>query len=50
MLAQEALLELENLAHVHAHDERLGRGNVAVDQQDIVEFVIAGRQGCWRAC
>jgi len=42
--AQEILFKLVNLFHVHAHDQRLGRGHCAIDLEDVFEFVIAGRQ------
>src|SRR5215469_5865730 len=41
-LAQEGLLELLDLAHVHAHDEGLEGGNGSIDLQDIFELVLAG--------
>ncbi len=43
-LAQEALLELQDLADVHAHDQRFGGGHGPVDQQHVIEFVLGGRQ------
>ena len=42
-LAQEDLLELEDLFDVHAGDERLGGSGGSVGEQDIFEFV-----GAWR--
>src|ERR1700690_2025379 len=42
-LTQKAAFEFMDLAHVHAHDERLRRGNGAVHYKNIVEFVVAWR-------
>ena len=41
---QETLFELENFLDIHAHDERFGGGDGAVDEQDILELVLARRQ------
>src|SRR5579863_475603 len=43
-LAQERLLELEDFFYVHAGDERLGGSGGSVGEQNIFEFVGAGRQ------
>ena len=43
-LAQEGLLELEDLFDVHAGDEGLGGSGGGIGEQDIFKFVAAGRQ------
>lgn len=42
-LAQEGFLEFEDFFHVHVGDERLGSSSGGVGEQDIFEFVAAGR-------
>ena len=42
-LAQEALLQLRDLLHFHAHDHGLAGSDRAVNQQHVVEIIIAGR-------
>src|ERR1700738_3843405 len=42
-LAQEAFLELHNVFYLHAHDQRLTRGDGPVYQKDVVELIVAGR-------
>ena len=41
-LAEKGLLELEDIFHVHAGDERLGGSGGGVGEQDIFKFVAAG--------
>ena len=43
-LAQEVFLELENFLHVHAGDQGLGGSGGGVGEQNVFEFVVAGRQ------
>ena len=42
-LLEEAFFELENLLDVHAGDEGLGGSDTGVDDEDILELVVAGR-------
>ena len=41
---QETFLEFQDFLDVHAGDEGLGGGDGAVGQEDVLEFVVAGRQ------
>jgi len=42
-LAEETALELVDFSHSHAHDEWLRSGDITVDDEDVVKFVVAGR-------
>ena len=39
---EERLLELEDVFHMHADDERLGRGDGSIGEDDVFELVGAG--------
>src|SRR5690349_6040965 len=41
---EERLLELEDVFHVHADDERLSRGDRGIGEDDVFEVVGAGRK------
>jgi len=41
--AQEGLLELQNLVHVHVHDQRVFSGDRPVYDQHVFELVLARR-------
>ena len=41
---KERLLELEDLFYVHADDERLGRGNGGIGEDDVFKLIGTGRK------
>lgn len=43
-LLEEGLFEFDDVLDMHAGEERVGGGNVAVGEQNVLEFVIAGGQ------
>ena len=42
--AEESLFKFEDFLDVHAHDERLSRGNLGISDDDAFKVVFAGRQ------
>lgn len=41
---QEIFLEFQDFFDIHAGNERMGGGDVAVGEEDVLELVVAGRQ------